>query len=256
MSQNLTTNVERVKQRNVGRSGLRVSEIGLRTDSVQALARFAEAGGTLIDVRPSSSPAIHDIGAHHFVIATTVGVDVTQPLGKRVDCSRRALLDQVDHFLAQTKLDHIDLLSVGHFDPHTPVDEVCETLSDLRRSGKIRYAGACGYRGWQLAVTPGLTAVQTPYSLLRRGAEEELIPAANFVGAGVIATGPVVEHPFEALSTAADGLGVTPESLAAAWTLARVDSIVVTDAELEAVLPVAELPKTIDRALEEVSRVG
>lgn len=256
MGQNLTTSVGEVKQRNVGRSGLRVSEIGLRTESPEALAAFVDRGGSLFDVRPPASDAIHTVGAHHLVTAAAVGVDATRPLGRRVDCSRRAVLNDVDKLLTSTGLEHIDLLSVGHFDPHTPVEEVAETLADLKVAGKIRYGAARGYRGWQIAVTPGLTAVHTPYSLLRRGAEEELVPAAAHLGIGIIAQGPIVEQEFEALTTAAKGLDSTPQAVAAAWMLQRVDAIIVDESEIESVLPMTELPKAIDRALEEVSRVG
>lgn len=233
-----------------------MSEVGLRSDSPHALASFVDQGGSLFDARPTSGEAIRAVGAHHLVIAASVGVDPARPLGSRVDASRIGLIRGVQDFLRATGLEHVDLLSVGHFDPHTPVEEVAETLHDLVAAGTIRYAGARGYRGWQVAVTPGLTAVHTPYSLLRRGAEEELIPAAEHLGVGVIADGPVVEHDFEALTTAAEGLETTTHSVAAAWTLQRVDALIVSERELDNLLPLTGLPGPIDRALEEVTRVG
>ncbi|WP_235840384.1 aldo/keto reductase [Corynebacterium yudongzhengii] len=245
-----------MKQRNMGRSGLRVSEIGLRTRDQDVLATFVDAGGTLIDATVASAAAVRHIGREQLVVATSVGVDVTCPLGQRVDCSRRAILAQVEEFLRATGLEHIDLLQVGHFDPHTPAEEVAATLDYLVTAGTVRYAGARGYRGWQLAITPHLHATTTPYSLLRRGAEEEILPAAEYLGIGVIAEGPVVEYDFEPLTTAAEGLEIAPTAAAAAWTLARVDAVIVNDAEFADVLPLTELPRTIDKALEEVTRVG
>lgn len=187
------------------------------------------------------------------------------------------MLAQLDELLDQLGTDHVDLLSVGHFDPRTPVEEVVETLTFAVSSGRARYTGVRGYSGWQLAVTPGVIAAQREYSLLRRGPEEELFPAAAHLGVGVIAEYPLAHgvlsgRPHEpearnyigstivdAVATAAAGLGVSTAATSLAWVLRRVNAAVVKVdspehvADLEAA---TELPKSIDKALEEVSRVG
>lgn len=163
MSRNPTTRVVQVKQRNVGRSGLRVSEVGVSTSSRDVVTRFLDAGGTLIDVSPSSADAISQVSRHEVVLSAQVGVRPERPAGQRVDCSRRSLLAQLDELLASLGTDHIDLLSVGHFDARTPVDEIANTLDYAVRSGRARYAGVRGYNAWQLAVTPGVIAAQREY---------------------------------------------------------------------------------------------
>lgn len=236
-----------------------------------------DAGGTLIDVSPSSADAISQVSRHEVVLSAQVGVRPERPAGQRVDCSRRSLLAQLDELLASLGTDHIDLLSVGHFDARTPVDEIANTLDYAVRSGRARYAGVRGYNAWQLAVTPGVIAAQREYSLLRRGPEEELLPAASHLGAGFVAENPLAHgvlsgRPHEpeartyigstivdAVATAAEGLGVSLATVSLAWVLKRVDAAVVkvsNPAQVKELAAATELPKSIDKALEDVSRVG
>lgn len=270
-----------MKQRNVGRSGLRVSEIGVSTTNPDAVTRFLDEGGTLLDVSPASAPALAPVSPRDLVISAQIGVDPARPVGRRVDCSRRALLNQLDHLLDCLGLDHVDLLSAGHFDPRTPPEEVADTLQWAVDSGRARYAGVRGYRGWQLAVTPGMASVHHEYSLLKRGAEEELFPAAAHLGTGIIAenpfahglltgdgapeaqayTGSTARTVVDAVDTAAEGLGVSPASVALAWVLGRVDAVLVEAAGPEDVsravaAAATRVPRAIDRALDDVSRVG
>ncbi|WP_405164044.1 aldo/keto reductase [Nocardia sp. NBC_01499] len=215
-----------MEQRTVGRSGLRVSRIGLATHtwgshtdadeaSVQLVA-FIEAGGTLVD----TSPAYAGGGAQR-ILAELLGDLVSRddlvlsgcagiaprvtpaPAGPAVpdattqttiDTSRRALLRQLDRTLLEFGTDHLDIWNVAVWDPRTPLDEVAATLEHVVQSGKVRYAGVRGFGAWQLAslaaVVP-ISAAQTPYSLLARDAETDFVPAALHHGVGVIASAPL-----------------------------------------------------------------
>jgi aryl-alcohol dehydrogenase-like predicted oxidoreductase len=172
-----------------------------------------------------------------------------------VDTSRRALLRQLDRTLLEFGTDHLDIWNVGVWDPRTPLEEVASTLEQAVRSGRVRYAGVRGFGAWQLAslaaVAP-VTAAQTPYSLLARGAEADVVPAARYHGVGVIASAPLAggiltgkyrdgvpadsrgadeataaeirnglddraTRVVDALVTAADGLGTSPLAVALAW---------------------------------------
>jgi aryl-alcohol dehydrogenase-like predicted oxidoreductase len=158
-------------------------------------------------------------------------------------------------------------------------------------SGRARYVGVSNYTGWQTAwatthqaAWPGraaLVSTQVEYSLLRRGVEHKVVPAAERLGLGVLAWAPlargvltgkyrygtpadsrlasphfaaVVEphlddrgrRVVEAVCTAADGLGVQPLELALAWVRDRpgVTAPVVgarTAAQLRAVLGVEQV---------------
>lgn len=304
--------MDEVKQRLVGASGLRVSDLGLGTgtwgvgtDAAEAqvmLRMFRDAGGTLVD----SSPAYNGgraqevlaavladaaVPRHEIVLSSSAGVVPDSPVGRRVDCSRRALMHQLDETLRVLGTDHLDLWSVGYWDERTPPAEVLDTLDWAVRTGRTRYAGVRDYAGWQLAVTasPRVVATQHEYSLLARGIEEELIPAARHLGVGVIAAAPLAQGVLtgryrsgqatgvraevharlgykahtvvDALTTAAEGLDISPAVVALAWARDRagVASAVVGAShrgQLRELLTVADtaLPRAIVKALDDVSR--
>ncbi|WP_067805426.1 aldo/keto reductase [Nocardia beijingensis] len=272
-----------MEQRTVGRSGLRVSRMGLathtwgaHTDAENAagqLMAFVEAGGTLVDTSP-----VYAGGAAQRILAELLGdlvsrdelvlsgcagvapwgfaaAGVPESAQVTVDTSRRALLRQLDRTLLELGTDHLDIWNVAVWDPRTPLEEVASTLEQVVRSGRVRYAGVRGFGAWQLAslaaVAP-VTAAQTPYSLLARGAESDVVPAARFHGVGVIASAPLAggiltgkyrdgvpadsrgadeataaeirsglderaTRVVDALVTAADGLGTSPLAVALAW---------------------------------------
>lgn len=285
-----TASVTNVKQRNVGDSGLRVSSLGLRTEGWteagrKVLESFVDEGGSLLDVSPSPAVAraVSHVGARNLVTMLDLGVSMDRPVGQRVNCSRRSLLNQLDDSLRVLGLDSVDIITVGHFDPYTPAEEVAEALELAVYSGRAHYSGAREYAGWQLAVTPGLTCSVSEYSLLRRRADEEIFPAARYLGLGtiahsVLASGllassavtPVTPeaHPYDtpaartiadAVHTAAHGLELPPAAIALSWVLSRVDAALVSVGSLthlEELLAARDIPVAIDRALEEVSRVG
>lgn len=187
-----------------------------------------------------------------------------------------------------------------------PLEETLQALDLAVTSGRARYAGLSNFSGWQLAkaatwqlAAPGvrsrLASTQMEYSLLQRGVEREVLPAARDLDVGVLASSPLgrgvltgkyrratpadsrgaSEHlaPFvapyldeaasrivEAVSTAADGLAVTPLQVALCWVRDRpgVTAPLVgarTGEQLRAALSVEtlSLPDEIRRALDDVS---
>ncbi|MEV6773616.1 aldo/keto reductase [Nocardia sp. NPDC051030] len=273
-----------MEQRTVGRSGLRVSRLGLAThtwgretdaeDAGAQLMAFAEAGGTLIDTSPAYGDGVaqrilgellREVGREDLVLSGCAGQTpvfsdpaagpVPAPTRWAVDASRRTMMRQLDQTLALLGTDHLDIWTVAAWDPHTPLEEIADTLRWAVRTGRVRYAGARGYDGWQLATlaaTAPITSAQTPYSLLARGVEHEFVPAAQHHGIGVIATAPlaggiltgkyrdgvpadsrgadeataaeITAHlddravrVVDAVVTAADGLGTSPLAVALAW---------------------------------------
>ncbi|MGQ4598953.1 aldo/keto reductase [Nocardia sp. R6R-6] len=216
-----------MEQRTVGRSGLRVSRIGLATHTWGAhtdadtaavqLVAFAEAGGTLVDTSPAYAG-----GAAQRILAELLGdlvsrddlvlsgcagvapriaaapggsaVPAPEPVRPEVDTSRRSLLRQLDRTLLELGTDYLDIWHVAAWDPATPLDEVAATVEYAVRSGRVRYAGVRGFNAWQvasLAAVAPVTVAQTPYSLLTRETETDFVPAARHHGVGVIATAPL-----------------------------------------------------------------
>ncbi|GAA5067283.1 aryl-alcohol dehydrogenase-like predicted oxidoreductase [Thermocatellispora tengchongensis] len=313
-----------MEQRYVGRSGLSVSRLGLGTmmwgrdtgpeEAASQLRTFAEAGGTLIDTADVYSGGeaelllgrlIRDVVPRsELVIATKA---VLTPDGRRpCDASRRHLVAAADASLARLGVNDVELWQLHAFDPEVPLEETLAAVDTIVSSGRAAYAGVCNYAGWQLAAaaagqraggagrTP-IVAAQAEYSLLARDAERELLPAAEYVGAGLLAWSPLGRgvltgkyrtgipadsraatphfaefvRPYldersrrvvESVTTAAEGLGVSPLSVALSWVRDQpgVAAAIVgarTNAQLAGVLKAEDLtlPHEIREALDDVS---
>ncbi len=314
-----------MEARHLGRTGLRVSRLGLGTltwardtgerDAADQLKTFWEAGGSLVD----TADVYADGGAEYLlgrlveglvprrdlVIATKAG-SVPDP-DRRFDCSRGHLLAALDASLERLRTDYVDLWQVHAFDPDTPLEETLQALDIAVSSGRARYVGVSNFSGWQLAkaatwqlAAPGtrttLASTQMEYSLLQRGVERELLPAAADLGLGLLPSSPLgrgvltgkyrsadpppgsrgapeqlaafvapyldetADRIVDAVSTAADGLAVSPLQVALAWVRDRpgVTAPIVgarTSQQLTEALSVEglSLPDEICRALDDVS---
>ncbi len=213
-----------MEERAVGRSGLRVSRLGLGsltwgrdTDEHEAadqLVTFVEAGGTLLDTAAS-----YGDGAAESLIGSLLGQVVSRDevvlctkagasrIGgtPRTDPSRRAMLSDLEGSLRRLGTDHVDLWLVRGWNDAVPVEETLATLGSAVASGKARYVGVSNYTGWQTAhaSTLGrlgglggggpvdLVAAQVEYSLVQREPERELVPAARALGVGLLAWSPL-----------------------------------------------------------------
>lgn len=203
--------------RRAGRSGLRVSSIGLGTmtwgrdtdehDAAEQLEVFLEAGGNLIDTAASYGDGsaeelvgtlLRGISRHEVVLCSKAGIR-SLPDGPVIDASRATLLDTLDESLARMGTDHLDLWLVHSpdlaIDPH-------ETLSALHQavsSGRTRYVGLSNHPAWLTGyftaglqqLGSGLVAVEVEHSLLQRSAEDEVLPAAAALGLGVLGWSPL-----------------------------------------------------------------
>lgn len=114
--------------------------------------------------------------------------------------SRRWIVREVERSLRRLRTDHIDLYQAHRHDPLTDIGETLETLTDLVRAGKIRYFGTSTVSPdelveYQLRARLGHTyrpvSEQPPYSLLVRGVERYLLPAAQRHQVGVIPWSPL-----------------------------------------------------------------
>lgn len=208
-----------MRRRILGTSGLRVSALGLGTSTWGAgtnaeeaagiLSEFVDAGGSLVDASPlhNATTVLDMLGfilrrkglVEDIVLSVASGIDPTRPVGRRVDCSRKALVADLDGALKRLGVDHIDVWSPGYWDSFTPPEEVMDTCEYAVRSGRVRYIGLRGYTGWQTAVTHAAAeriapvVAQDEYSLLQRNPEPELLPACEHLGMGFIAGAPLAQ---------------------------------------------------------------
>ncbi|GAA4624317.1 aldo/keto reductase [Cellulomonas oligotrophica] len=206
-----------MEHRQLGRTGLRVSSVGLGTmtwsrdtddhEAKDQLRDFVEAGGTLVDTSASYADGgaeellgslLGDVVARdELVLCTKGGVRRTVD-GGVVDASRGTLLDSLDRSLARLRTDRVDLWLVQTPDARTPLEETVSAMRLAVSSGRARYVGLSNHPGWQVARAatllepdPGLAAVEAEYSLLQRGVEREVLPACAGLGAGLLAWSPL-----------------------------------------------------------------
>ncbi|GAC1483520.1 MAG: aldo/keto reductase [Acetobacteraceae bacterium] len=199
--------------RNLGRSGLRVSAIGLGCNNFggridleasRAVVHAAlDAGITLFDTadvygeRGGSETALGEIlgpRRKDIVLATkfAMPMDAAEILK---GASRRYIVDAVEASLRRLRTDWIDLYQQHRPDPLTPIEETLRALEDLTRAGKIRYAGCSNFVACQVveaswtartAGLPGFVSCQDEVSLLVRKHEAELMPAMRAYGLGLL----------------------------------------------------------------------
>jgi aryl-alcohol dehydrogenase-like predicted oxidoreductase len=128
------------------------------------------------------------------VIATKLhSVMRDEPNGRGL--SRKSVFFELDESLRRLRTDYVDLYQIHRWDYETPIEETLEALSDVVKSGKVRYIGASSMYAWQftkalyLAQLHGWTrfvSMQNHYNLLYREEEREMIPLCQSEGIGVI----------------------------------------------------------------------
>ncbi|MFD0474325.1 aldo/keto reductase [Nonomuraea thailandensis] len=97
--------------------------------------------------------------------------------------------------LRRLRTDYLDLYQYHVPDGVTPIEETLSALTELVREGKVRYLGSSNVPGWRIAEAAHVAragghspfvSTQTHWSLLERGAEREVVPAAVHYGVGVL----------------------------------------------------------------------
>ena len=162
----------------------------------------ADVYGALgIGSRPSHKGASEEIlGAvlgplrREVVVATKFAMPMDAS-GHRAGASRRHIVRAAEDSLARLGTDWIDLYQQHAPDPATPIEETLSALDDLVRAGKVRYLGCSNFPAWQVAdamwtardrrLTP-FVSCQDELSVLVRGAEQELLPAMQRFGLGLL----------------------------------------------------------------------
>jgi aryl-alcohol dehydrogenase-like predicted oxidoreductase len=199
--------------RNLGRSGLRVSVVGIgcnnfggRIDleaSRKVVHRALDLGITLFDTadtygeRGGSEEALGAILGDRrkdIVLASKFGSPMDDA-GVLKGGSRRYIVRAVEASLTRLRTDWIDLYQIHRPDPLTPIEETLRALDDLVAQGKVRYVGSSNFAGWQIVEAEwtarhlGLerfVSAQDEYSLLVRDVEEEIVPAIKAYGIGFL----------------------------------------------------------------------
>ena len=205
-----------MRYRSLGNSGLVVSVAGLggnnfgrRLDigATRVVVDAAmDAGITLLDTADSygagrSEEILGEVLAgrrDQVVLATKFGhrsADLGYGPAAGAKGGRGYIMRAVEQSLRRLRTDYIDLYQIHTPDLATPIEETLAALSELVARGMVRYLGHSNFSGWQLAeaagaarglATTGFVSAQNHWSLLERGAEAEVVPAARHFGLGVL----------------------------------------------------------------------
>jgi aryl-alcohol dehydrogenase-like predicted oxidoreductase len=211
-----------MRYRPLGDSGLMVSVTGLGCnnfgrrldlDATRAVVDAAlETGITLLDTADmygnggGSEELLGEVLAgrrDEVVLATKFGhqeFDMGYGPTAGAKGGRAYIRRAVERSLRRLRTDYLDLYQIHTPDPVTPVAETLAALGELVAEGKVRYLGNSNFTGWQIAdaahvaraagAVPFVSA-QNHWSLLERGAEAEVVPAARHFGLGVLPYSPL-----------------------------------------------------------------
>ena len=206
-----------MEYRNLGRCGLKVSEICLGTMTFGNGADQAEAT-RMVDAAFAAGVNFFDTanayvgGVSETMLGealkgrrrdAVVASKVFNPMGGRPNdsgMSRLHIMQAVEDSLRRLKTDYLDLYYIHHIDIQTPLEEMLRAFDDLVRQGKVLYTGCSNYEAWRLMEALWLSeskgwarfdAYQPQYSLVVRDIDEELVPAFEAKKLGVVAWSPM-----------------------------------------------------------------
>ncbi|MBF9220896.1 aldo/keto reductase [Hymenobacter ruricola] len=206
-----------MKTRQLGRSGLTVSALGLGcmgmsdfyagqddAESTRTLHRARELGVTFFDTADMYGPFKNEelLGRVFkgqrggIVLATKFGIerDPTDPTRRGINGRPEYVKAACEASLKRLGTDYIDLYYQHRVDPNTPIEETVGAMSRLVEEGKVRFLGlseaapATVHRA--VAVHP-IAALQSEYSLWTREPEDEVLPAMRELGVGFVPYSPL-----------------------------------------------------------------
>jgi aryl-alcohol dehydrogenase-like predicted oxidoreductase len=207
-----------LEQRNLGRSGLIVSAVGLgcnnfggRMDMAATRAvvhKALDLGVTFFDTadtygeRGGSEEYLGRAlaGKRNEIVLATKFARPMDREGRLQGASRRYIVSAVEASLRRLGTDHIDLFYQHIADPRTPIEETLRALDDLVHQGKVRYIASSTLSAWQVVEAQWTSthlnldrfvACQERYSLLERELDDALLPVLQCYGLGLVPFAPL-----------------------------------------------------------------
>jgi aryl-alcohol dehydrogenase-like predicted oxidoreductase len=210
-----------MEYRVLGRTGVRVSALALGTanfadptpedEARQILERAVDAGINLIDTGDSYANGeaeriigrtLKGSGLRQQVLLATKVFPPTGPGPNERGNSRLHVMQACEDSLQRLQTDTIDLYFIHRFDADTPQEETLAALDDLVRSGKVRYVACSTHPAWRVMEALAISdrrgyarycCEQSPYNLLDRRIENELVPLCLEHGLGLFPWSPIAQ---------------------------------------------------------------
>jgi aryl-alcohol dehydrogenase-like predicted oxidoreductase len=207
-----------VEHRNLGRSGLIVSAVGLgcnnfggRLDAsatARVVHRALDLGVTMFDTSDtyggdgSSEEYLGRAlgGRRHDIVLASKFARPMDASGRLQGASRRYIMNAVEASLKRLNTDYLDLYQQHIEDPRTPIEETLRALDDLVHQGKVRYVGCSTLSAWQVVEAQwtskhfnlaSFVSCQERYNLLERHLDAALMPVIENYGLGLIPFSPL-----------------------------------------------------------------
>lgn len=208
-----------MKYRQVGATGLRVSEIAIggwltyggpveqeRTDAIMKAA--IDAGINFIDLadiyahgkaEEMVGRALKPFDRHRLVISSKVFWPMSPDVNDK-GLSRKHIMESVERSLQRIGTDYLDLYFCHRFDPETPTEETLRAMDDLVHQGKILYWGTSVWEAAQIERVAGearhwrayAPVVEQPrYNMIDRHIEPEIMPTCARLGMGLTVWSPL-----------------------------------------------------------------